>query len=109
MEQKGLTKKQFWVQMAPFFLYAVMGIYWLIIGIVEGKTLHWVFGAVYLALVVAIIVTQVIKRRKHPVEDPELDEQVMTNFKDGMKGMGIVMGFITVGFLIAFGLAALLK
>jgi hypothetical protein len=47
----------------------------------------------------------IYQRKRYPIEDAQLDKQVDT----GMKGMGIVLGFITVAFLIAFGLAALLK
>jgi hypothetical protein len=51
----------------------------------------------------------IIQRKRHPVDDPQLDEQAVGNFKVGLKGMGIVFAFITFGFLIAIGLAAILK
>ena len=43
------------------------------------------------------------------VENPQLDEQTVDNFKTASKGMGIVFAFITVAFLIAIGLAAVLS
>ena len=51
----------------------------------------------------------IIQRKRYPIEDAQLDEQVGENFKTGMSGMGIVLGFITAAFLIAFGIAFLLK
>ena len=50
-----------------------------------------------------------IHYKRHPVEDPELDRKAVENFKTGTKGMALVLGIIAVGFMIAFGLAALLK
>lgn len=42
-------------------------------------------------------------------QEPELDRKAVENFKTGTKGMALVLGIIAVGFMIAFGLAALLK
>ena len=109
MEQKGLTKKQFQIQMANMALYALLALYWTVSGVCHNRTFEWIFGAAYLAFIVAYIVYLVIQRKKHPVEDPELDRQVVENFKTSTKGMAIVFAFIAVGFLIAIGLASLLS
>ena len=47
--------------------------------------------------------------RRYPLNNEELDKQIGENFKSGMTGIGITFGIITVGFLLAFGLVALLK
>ncbi len=64
-----------------------------------------VLGLLYLVFAGYLI----YQRRRYPLNDEELDKQVGENLKSGMTGMGITFGIITVGFLIAFGLAALLK
>ena len=68
----------------------------------------WIMGAAFLALTISLIVYFAVMRKRHPVEDAQLDEQVTKNFKDGMKGAGIVFGIITFGFLLAFVLVAIL-
>lgn len=109
MEQKGLTKKQFWVQMTPIFFYLAMGISWLIMGLEERKPILWISGIVYLAFVIGMAVWLIIKRKRHPITDEEGDKQAVGALKDGALGMGIVVAIITVGFLLAFGLVYLLK
>ena len=109
MEQKGLTKKQFWVQMTPMFFYLAMGASWLIMGIEEQKPVLWISGIAYLLFVIGMAVSLIIRRVRHPIEDEEGDRQAVGALKDGALGMGIVMGIITVGFLLAFALAAVLR
>lgn len=109
MEQKGLTRKQFWVQMTPVFFYLAMGVSWLIMGIEERKPLVWIAGLAYLVFVIGMAVSLIIRRKRHPIEDEEGDRQAVGALKDGALGMGIVMGIITVGFLLAFALAAILR
>ena len=46
--------------------------------------------------------------KRHRIEDVQLDEQLTKSFKEGAKGAGIVFGIITLGFLIAFILVAVL-
>lgn len=108
MEKKGLTKKQFWVQMAPTFFYLALAVDWLVMSIEEHKIWMIVFTVAYLVLVIAMIVSLIIRRKRHPIEDEEADRQAVGALKDGALGMGIVVGIITVGFLLAFGIAALL-
>ncbi|MBR5041705.1 MAG: hypothetical protein IKX67_00555 [Bacteroidales bacterium] len=108
MKHQGITKRQFWFQIAPMALYVAMSVNWLVSGIMSGKPLIWIMGAALLALVIAYIVYSVIQLKRFPVEDAQLDEQLTRNFKDGMKGMGIVFGILTLGFLIAFLLVVIL-
>ena len=97
MAQKGLTKKQFWIQMFPMAFFMLLAVYWIVRGVFHESAVEWIIGALYCVLI------------RHPVEDQELDEQALDNFKTGLKGMGIVFAFITVGFLIAIGLAAIMS
>ena len=109
MAQKGLTKKQFWVQMTPMFFYLAMGVSWLVMGIEEGKPILWISGVVYLAFVIGMAVWLIIRRKRYPITDEEGDRQAVGALKDGALGMGIVVAIITVGVLLAFGLVSLLK
>ena len=109
MEQKGLTKKQFQIQMVSLALYTLMAVYWIVSGAHSGDTFLWILGAVYLAFIIAYSVYLIIHYKRHPVEDPELDRKAVENFKTGTKGMALVLAIIAIGFMIAFGLAALLK
>ena len=65
-------------------------------------------GALYFVLIVSNTIYLIIQRKRYPVDDPQLDEQAVDNFKTGLKGMGIVLAFIAFGVLIAIGLAAIL-
>ena len=109
MEQKGLTKKQFWVQMTPNFFYAGLAAIWLSDGIERHQIWLVVAGIAYLLLVIAMVVSLIIRWKRYPIEDEEADRQATKALKDGAVGMGIIMGLITFGFLLAFGLAAILK
>lgn len=109
MKNKGLTKKQLRIQLAPFVLYILMGVMWVVMGINDGSRFILIAGAAYLAFSLISAASMVIQRKRHPIEDPELDATLTKNFKTGLKGGGLVFGIIAIGFLIAFGLAALLK
>ena len=109
MAQKGLTKKQFWIQMIMVILWELHAAYWIIYGIVTKTSSRWIMGAVFGLLYLAFAIYLIYQRKRYPIEDAQLDEQVGENFKTGMSGMGIVLGFITAAFLIAFGIAFLLK
>lgn len=109
MAQKGLTKKQFWIQMIMVIFWELYAAYWIIDGIVTKSSLRWMAGALFGLLYLAFAIYLIYQRKRYPIEDAQLDEQVGENFKTGMTGMGIVLGFITAAFLIAFGIAFLLK
>lgn len=106
---KGLTKKQFQIQMVSLAIYMLLAVYWIVSGVRDDSVFLWILGAVYLAFIVAYSVYLIIQQKRHPVEDPELDRKAVENFKTGTKGMALVLAIITVGFMVAFGLAALLK
>ena len=109
MAQKGLTKKQFWIQMFPMAFFMLLAVYWIVRGVFHESAVEWIIGALYCVLILANTIHLIIQRKRHPVDDPQLDEQAVGNFKVGLKGMGIVFAFITVGFLIAIGLAAIMS
>ena len=109
MEHKGLTKKQFQIQMVSLAVYMLLAVWWIVTGFGSESPFQWILGSVYLAFIVAYAVYLIIQHKKHPVEDPDLDRQAVEIFKTGSKGMAIVLAIIAVGFLVAFGLAALLK
>ena len=108
MKQKGITKRQFWIQTAPMALYIAMSVNWLVMGISEGSKFMWIMGAAFLALTISLIVYYAVLLKRHRIEDAQLDEQLTRSFKEGAKGAGIVFGIITLGFLIAFILVAIL-
>ena len=109
MENKGITKKQYWIQLSSAGFNVLLAIYWIVWGIVEKKTFMLVFGVIFLVLAAVLVISLVVQLKRHRVEDPEADEVAVHNFKDGLKGSGIVIGLIVFFFLLAFGLVALLK
>jgi len=109
MAQKGLTKKQFQIQMASMAIFVLLAVYWIVRGVCHESAVEWILGALYFVLIVSNTIYLIIQRKRYPVDDPLLDEQAVDNFKTGLKGMGIVFAFITFGFLIAIGLAAIMS
>jgi len=109
MEQTGMTRKQFWVQIVPFIFYLPVAVIWIIDGVEEKKPAILICGSVYLAFLIAYLVYLILQRKRHPIDDARLDEEITTNMKEGMKGMGIFLGIVSVCFLVAFGLVAILS
>ena len=109
MDNKGITKRQFWIQMSSAGFNVLLGIYWIVWGIASKKSYMWIFGIIFLLLASGLIISLVIQLKRHRIEDPKLDEEATRNFKDGLKGSGIVIGIIIIFFLFAFGLVALFK
>lgn len=109
MAQKGLTKKQFWIQMFMVFFWELYAVYMIIEGIATKSTFRWISGTVFCLLYIAFAIYLIYQRKRYPIEDAQLDRQVGENVRTGLKGMGIVFAFITAGFLIAIGLAAILS
>ena len=109
MDNNGITKKQFWIEMVSSVFNFLMGIYWIVWGIVSRKAVVWIFGIIFFALASALVISLVIRLKHHRIEDPKLDEEATQNFRDGLKGSGIVIGLLVFFFLVAFGLAALFR
>ena len=85
------------------FFYFALSIIWLIEGL--GLCLFgnnpWLLiaGIVYFALVIVLMVSLIIRRKRYPIEEAETDRQAVGTSKDRTIGMGIVMGIITIGVL----------
>jgi len=109
MEKKGITKKQFWLQMYMVIFWVLYATFMIVNNVQDGDTVGWVLGTVVGVFYLSYGIYLIYLRKRYPVEDAQLDKQVGENFKTGMKGMGIVMGIISAGFLIAFAIAALVK
>ncbi len=109
MDDKGITKRQFWIQMTSAGFNVLLGIYWIVWGIVSKESYMWIFGIIFLILAAMMAVSLIIRLKHHRIENPKLDEEATQNLKDGLKGSGIVIGIIFIFFLFAFGLVALLK
>ncbi|MBP5301941.1 MAG: hypothetical protein J6Y88_01685 [Bacteroidales bacterium] len=105
MANKGITKKQFRLQLIIYCVYVLLSVSWIGMGVDDGSKLMIILGSLYGAFVIGAIIALIIQRKRNPVENPELDKQMA----QGMKGGGIMLGILTIGFLIAFGLAAILK
>lgn len=105
MDNKGITKKQFRTQLIIYCLYLLLSVSWIGMGVDDGSKLMIILGSLYGAFVIGAIIALIIQRKRNPVENPELDKQMA----QGMKGSGIMLGILAIGFLIAFGLAAILK
>jgi len=65
-------------------------------------------GAVLGALYIVYGIYLIVQRKRYPVDNPQLDKQAVDNFKSGISGLGIVLALITAGFLIAFGIVAIM-
>ena len=89
--------------------WELYSVWWVVNGIIQNRTAYWIMGAVLALLYLVFAGYLIYQRRRYPLNDEQLDKQVGENLKSGMTGVGITFGIITVGFLIAFGLAALLK
>ena len=109
MDNKGITKRQFWIQMASAGFNVLLAIYWVIWGITSKKPLMWIFGIVFFVLAAGLVISLVVQLKRHRIEDPKLDEEITRNYKETLKGLGIVIGLLVFFFLLAFGLVALLK
>lgn len=105
MDNKGITKKQFRAQMVMYCIYLLMAAVWTYMGISDGSLFMAILGGLYFVFVVVALVLLVRQRKLHTVENPEVDKQMVK----GMKGSAIMLGILALGFLLAFGLAAIFK
>ena len=109
MDNKGITKKQFWVQMFSTGCNLLLGIMWTVWGILSKKAYMWIVGILFLALSVPMVISLVNRLKHHRIEDPKQDEEDMQNVKDVLKSMGLFFGLIAFSVLLVFGLSALFK
>lgn len=104
MDQKGVTKNQFLLQASSCIINMLLGVFWLVRGIQEQRTAYWILGLVFIATTLAILIALFIQFRHHPLVYEELDGQIVKN----TKGMGLFVGLVALGFLLAFGMVVLL-
>lgn len=109
MDNKGITKKQFWVQMISTGCNFLLGIMWTVWGILSKKTYMLIFGILFLALSIPMVISLVNRLKHHRIEDPKQDEEDMQNVKDVLKSFGMFFGLIAFFILVVFGLSALFK
>ncbi len=109
MAQQGLTRKQFRIHLGLVVFWELYAAGTVVLGLQEHSTLRWSLGAVLGILYLAYGIYLIVLRKRHPIDDPRLDKEMGDNFKAVVTGMGIFIAIITVGFLIAFGLIAVLK
>ena len=109
MDNKGITKKQFWVQMFSTGCNLLLGIMWTVWGILSKKTYMLIFGILFLALSIPMVISLVNRLKHHRIENPKQDEEDMQNVKDVLKSMGLFFGLIAFSVLLVFGLSALFK
>lgn len=107
MAQKGITKKQFWIQMVPAFAYLVLAVYWLVSGLQKGRSFEWIIGLVLLVLTLIMMLFLILERKRNPIENAQLDEQATRSFKDGILALGIICGSIAFGLIVAFALLSI--
>ena len=108
MERKGITRKQFWIQMLSPIINLALGIMWLVLGIngdEEYRLLSLIIGPLFILLSIWMICSLIIQRRRHPIEDASVDKEVT----EGLKAGGLALLLIVVGFLIAIGLVLLFR
>ena len=105
MKHTPLTEKQAKAQVRGCLFQSVYGLYWLVIGIVEKRWVYLIIGFVFLALELGLLFYTLWVRKHYPIDDPKADQILAENQKAGKTGFLIVSIVITVGFLIAFGLA----
>ena len=72
-------------------------------GIDSKRNGYLIIGILFILLSLGLICSLVIQRRRHPIEDEEVDKEVSS----GLKAGGLALLLLAAGFLIAFGLAAL--
>ena len=109
MKHTPITAKQAKAQLISSIPQCLMGILWIVMGIDDHKPVIWVLGIVYMLLQGAMAGYAFWLRKHYPLEDPKADQILEENMKAGRTGGLIVMATITVGILIAFGLAWMLS
>ena len=83
----------------------LLGAFWVYMGIDSGKMFYWIIGALFIVLSIALIISVIVQRKRHPIENAEADKEMAA----GLKAGGVALLLLAAGFLFAFGLAALFK
>lgn len=105
MDDKGITRKQFLVQLISPIINLLLGAWWVYMGVDSGSKSCFIIGILFAAISIASICVVIVQRRRHPVENAEVDKEL----GEGLKAGGLALLLLAAGFLFAFGLAALFK
>ncbi len=69
MEQKGLTKKQFRIQMGLVIFWELYAVFLTVLGILEHSSFEWITGVALGAFNLAYGIYLIILRKNLPLED----------------------------------------
>ena len=83
----------------------LLGAFWVYLGVDSGMMLYWIIGALFIVFSIALIISVIVQRKRHPIEDARADKEMA----EGLKAGGIALLLIAAGFLLAIGLVALFK
>ena len=86
MGYKGITKKQFWLQIIPHCTNALLGAYFFYRGfdseeVMSLKVFDWVLGGIFIIVSLICLVALVIRRRRRLIEDAGSDKEVVESVK----------------------------
>ena len=86
MGYKGITKKQFWLQIVPHCTNALLGAFFLYKGFdaekaMSLKVFDWVLGGIFIIVSLICLVALFIRRRRHLIEDAGSDKEVVESVK----------------------------
>ena len=86
MGYKGITKKQFWLQIIPHCTNALLGAYFYYRGfdseeVMSLKVFDWVLGGIFIIVSLICLVALFIRRRRHLIEDAGSDKEVVESVK----------------------------
>lgn len=105
MAKKGMTKRQFWLQSISLIINSLLGVYWIVVGILAQETA----GIAFLVAGASIVSLLYLQYRRNPIVDEELDRKLTRDFKDVWKAMGVVAAVVAVGLILSFLLVWILK
>lgn len=109
MAKKGMTKRQFWLQSISLIINSLLGVYWIVVGILAQETFQWIAGIAFLVAGASIVSLLYLQYRRNPIVDEELDRKLTRDFKDVWKAMGVVAAVVAVGLILSFLLVWILK
>ena len=86
MENKGITKKQFWLQIIPHCTNALLGAFFFYKGfepeeVMSLKVFNWVLGGIFIIVSLICLVALIIRRRRYLIEDGGSDKEVVESIK----------------------------
>ena len=109
MGDKGLTKKQFWLQITPHCINVLLGASFIFMSLDSGdirslNVFRLILGGVFIVISVICIVTLIIQRRRHLIVDAEKDMQVDESIKSGLLFLIFLAGavLLIVGLILLF-------